>query len=127
MKPLFLTLLLAHSALAATPDDTPVPLKFSVTSADPKQTLVSGEFAFAVGRPFSLERQAARGPERLALNLDLQALDDGRYAVRAAWKDVSSDGEMVGWEPTFVIKRGAETVVRLDFPGGARVLRVSAQ
>lgn len=118
------SLLIAGAALAAPPDEAPVPVKFSVSSA--KEALLSGDAAVLPNRPATIERHAARGPERQALTLELRPLEDGRLLVRATWSDTTRDGELVKWEPSFIVKRSADAEVRLDFPGGARVLKLSA-
>ncbi len=118
--------LLLSTFLASTPvDDTPVAMKFSVTSAT-KDALLSGELALSPSRAASIERRASRGPEHQSLQLDVKPLDDGRLLVRALWHDISADGEEVKWQPSFIIKRRGDAEVRLDFPGGTRVLKLTA-
>jgi hypothetical protein len=70
-----------------------------------------------------MERRAAKGPERQSLSLDVRSLEDGTLLVRATWSDVTADGASVKWEPSFVVRRGGDAKVRLEFPGGARTLR----
>lgn len=100
--------------------DTLIPLQFSVSSGT--GALLSGDSVAHEGRAFTIERRAARGSEKQSLVLEVRALDEGRLMVRASWNDTSADGESVRWDPSFIVKRGAESVVRLDYPGGTRVL-----
>jgi len=125
LKGLVVSLFIAGVALAAPPDEAPVAVRFSVT-AGAKTPLLKGDVAVVPHRPAVIERHAARGPEKQSLVLEVQPLDDGRLLVRASWSDVTPDGESVKWEPSFVVGRKAEAEVRLDFPGGARVLTFSA-
>jgi hypothetical protein len=53
-------------------------------------------------------------------------MEDGSLLVRASWNDVSADGATVRWEPAFLVRRGTDASVRLDFPGGTRALHFTA-
>ncbi|MCA2981989.1 MAG: hypothetical protein INH41_05675 [Myxococcaceae bacterium] len=105
--------------------EPPVRLTFEVQSAS-KATLLSGDLALQPNRATSMERHAAAGPERQSLSLELSPLEGGGLLVQATWSDVTPDGATIRWEPAFIIRRGGDASVRLDFPGGARVLRLTA-
>lgn len=125
-KTVVLSSLLASVALAEVPEDVPVPLKFQVTGTSAKDVLLAGDLAVQPRIPASIERRAPRGPEKQSLMLMVTTLEDGRLLVRASWNEATADGETVKWEPAFIVKRAAAAEVRLDFPGGARVLKLSA-
>lgn len=125
-KTVVLSSLLASVALAERPDEVPVPLKFSVTGNTSKDVLLSGDLAAQPHVPANIERHAPRGPEKQSLMLVVTPLEDGRLLVRASWNEATPEGETVKWEPCFVVKRAAAAEVRLDFPGGARVLKLTA-
>lgn len=126
LKTMLISCCLATGALAAD-DEAPVALKFKVTSGKVSEVLMAGNVAVVPGRaPAMVERQAGRGPERQSFVLELQQLDEGKLLVRVHWSDTSSEGESVKWEPSFVVRRSAEARVRLDFPGGVRLLELSA-
>lgn len=125
-KIVVLSSVLASVALAESREDTPVPLKFSVTGNTSKEVLLSGDLAVQPRVAASIERHAPRGPEKQSLLLVVTPLDDGRLLVRASWNEATPDGETVKWEPSFVVKRASAAEVRLDFPGGGRVLKLTA-
>jgi hypothetical protein len=126
-KWMLVSMVAAGAAWAGTPaDELPVPVKFSVTSPGSKEALLSGELALVPNRASTIERHAPRGREKQEVTFDLRALDGGLLLVRAQWVDMTEDGELVKWEPSLVVKRSAAVEVRLDFPGGARVLKLTA-
>jgi hypothetical protein len=125
MKPWLAVLLCISTVAWADGEPPPVRLTFEVQSAT-KAALLSGDLAVQPNRPASMERRAASGPERQRLSLELRPLDDGTLFVRASWSDTTADGATVTWEPAFVVRRGADASVRLDYPGGARVLHLKA-
>lgn len=126
MKQWLAVVLCVSSVAWADGEPPPVRLTFQVQSAS-KAVLLSGELSVQPNRPAAMERRAASGPERQSLSLEVRPLDDGTLLVRANWSDMTADGAAVKWEPAFVVRRGADATVRLDYPGGARVLHLRAQ
>lgn len=126
LKTLILTSCFATVALAGpTTDDTPVPVTFKVTTGRAAEVLLAGDVVMQPGRATSVERQAPRGPGRQAVTLELTALGDGQFLTRVRWADATGAGESVKWEPALVMKRGATASVKLDFPGGQRVVELT--
>jgi len=124
-KSLVVWMMCLSSVALADGEPAPVRLTFEVQAAS-KAELPSGDLAGQPNRPTSMERRAATGPERQSLSLEVRPLDDGTLLVRASWSDMTADGASVKWEPAFVVRRGTDATVRLDYPGGARVLHLKA-
>jgi len=123
-KCLAVVMALSASALAADGDpDAPIPVTYKVTRAA-GEVLLAGELGVRPSHTAQAERKAGRGPERQQLSVELQALPSGSYSVRASWADTTNDGESVQWSPSVVVKPGAEVELKLQFPGGGRVLKL---
>lgn len=123
-KLMLVVLCAAPMAWADARVDELVPVTFAVSSA-PKATLLSGQVVLQTGKPVSVERHAARS-EKQSLVLEAKPLEDGKVLVRAWWNDSTAEGETVRWEPSFIVKRGGEATVRLEYPGGVRLLTLTA-
>lgn len=120
----FLAVVMALSASASAADpDAPIPVTYGVTRAT-GEVLLAGELGVRPAQSAHAERKAGRGPERQQLAVEVTALPSGTYSVRATWADTTSDGESVQWSPSVVVKAGAEVELKLQFPGGGRVLKL---
>jgi hypothetical protein len=124
-KWLLLLTFVSTLAFAESGDETPIRITFSVQGAT-KAPLLAGDAVMQPNRALVMERRAGKGPERQSLVLDVRPMEDGSLLVRASWNDVSADGATVRWEPAFLVRRGADASVRLDFPGGTRALHFTA-
>lgn len=124
---LSLPVLAASPGSASAPDEAPLPVKYAVTRAAPgSPTLLAGELSLRPNRRTVVEHRSAEGPELQSLDLEFQPLVDGVLIIHIGWTDVTAEGERVRWNSSVKVKRGDGTKVSLDFPGGGRLLKLTA-
>lgn len=118
-------LLLASSQVMAdepSREDSVAEVQVKLADTAGKTLLAAG--GMLTGHGMTAEHRSKNDEEHLTLAFDTSVSD--RLVVRAHWVERIDDSNLT-WDPVVRLKRGAETTVRFDFPGGSRVMTISAR
>ncbi len=97
---------------------------YRVTSRAPDGALIVGG-AMGVSRMRDAVFKQATAHGDVELELEARRLSGDDVVVLVRYKESSSEGGKIVWEPTLVVRKNAETSVVVDSIGGGRALTLA--
>jgi hypothetical protein len=110
-------------------DPSPIAIDFSISSRpDTASLLLAGQMAVQPFRASVFEHRTPATPASLAFTVEARPQNDGRVLVLVSYREVTSQGVQLVWEPSLYLRRGEAGFARVDWAGpGGRSIRVIAQ